>query len=114
MKKEKKKYVPEAGDIVWIDLDPTKGHEQRGRRPVLVVSPKSYNQGGLMAACPMTTHIKQNPFEVLMSNSDENSVALANHVRTLDWRERGVELIGHATDDELDQTRDLIAAVLGL
>lgn len=112
---KKKSYVPETGDIVWVDLSPTVGHEQRGRRPVLVVTQKSYNdKTGMMVACPMTTEIKHYPFEVLLSNSDENSVVLADQLRSLDWRDRNIEFIGYATDDELAQAKELIQSLLGL
>ena len=51
-----RRYVPEAGDIVWLQFDPQAGHEQPGRRPALVISPSNYNgKTGLMLCCPMTT-----------------------------------------------------------
>ncbi len=59
-------YVPDAGDVVWLEFDPQAGHEQAGHRPALVVSPAAYNgKAGLMVCCPMTTRIKGHPFEVL-------------------------------------------------
>ena len=58
------KYVPERGDIVWIDLNPQAGHEQSGRRPALVISPKEYNKKvGLAIFCPITNQVKGYPFE---------------------------------------------------
>ncbi len=52
-------YVPDAGDVVWLEFDPQAGHEQAGHRPALVMSPASYNaKAGLMVCCPMSTRIK--------------------------------------------------------
>ena len=49
-----KRYVPDAGDIVWLEFDPQAGHEQAGHRPALVLSPASYNgKSGLMVCCPL-------------------------------------------------------------
>lgn len=60
-----RRYIPEAGDIVWLHFDPQAGHEQAGHRPAVVVSPSTYNgKTGLMLCCPMTTQVKGYPFEV--------------------------------------------------
>ena len=58
-------YVPESGDIVWLNFNPQAGHEQAGHRPALVLSPAEYNdKTSLMICCPLTTQIKNYPFEV--------------------------------------------------
>lgn len=78
-------YVPEAGDIVWLQFDPQAGHEQAGRRPAVVLSPASYNgRAGMMVCCPTTTRIKGYPFEIAIAGSPP-SVALADQVKSLDW-----------------------------
>jgi len=59
------RYVPEAGDIVWLNFTPQAGHEQAGHRPALVLSPASYNdKTSLLICCPLSTQIKNYPFEV--------------------------------------------------
>ena len=66
-----RKYVPEAGDIVWLNFTPQAGHEQAGHRPALVLSPRAYNEKtNLMVCCPMTTQIKNYPFEVQICEYD--------------------------------------------
>jgi mRNA interferase MazF len=86
----KKPYVPDRGDAVWITLDPLSGHEQAGRRPALVLSPAAYNgRVGLALLCPITGQAKGYPFEVeVPSGLAVTGVALADHVKSLDWRAR--------------------------
>jgi len=60
-------YVPERGDLVWLQFNPQAGHEQAGHRPALVVSPRSYNRRvGLALFCPVTSQVKGYPFEVIL------------------------------------------------
>ncbi len=94
-------YVPERGDVVWLSFDPQAGHEQAGHRPALVLSPKAYNgKTGLMLCCPLTTKIKGYPFEVLLSGPTP-SAALADQVKSLDWRVRKAKRKGVATPAEV-------------
>lgn len=88
-------YVPERGDAVWIDFNPQAGHEQSGRRPAIVISPKSYNgKVGLCLLCPITNKIKGYPFEVAIpTDSGVTGVILSDQVKSLDWRIRNAEFI---------------------
>lgn len=87
---QKGAYVPERGDAVWITLDPQAGHEQAGRRPALVLSPSAYNgRVGLALLCPITTRVKDYPFEVpLPAGLPVTGVVGADQVKSLDWRAR--------------------------
>jgi mRNA interferase MazF len=86
-------YIPERGDIVWIEFDPSQGSEIKKTRPALVVSPLSYNQKvGLFLICPITSQVKGYPFEVLLSSQQNiKGVVLADHVKSLDWKVRKVK-----------------------
>jgi mRNA interferase MazF len=88
-------YVPDRGDIVWVTLNPQVGHEQAGRRPAFVLSPKAYNgKVGLAIFCPITTQIKGYPFEVnLPEDLSVTGVILSDQVKSLDWRVRKAEFI---------------------
>jgi len=88
-------YVPKCGDVVWITLNPQAGHEQAGRRPAIVLSPRSYNsKTGLAIFCPVTSHVKGYPFEVLLPERLPVAGAiLSDQVKSLDWRVRNAELI---------------------
>ena len=85
-------YVPQRGDVVWIDLDPSRGAEIKKTRPALVISPLSYNRKvGLALLCPITSHEKGYPFEVeLPSKAEIKGVILADQVKSLDWKIRNV------------------------
>lgn len=109
-------YVPEAGDLVWLTFDPQAGHEQRGRRPALILSPRAYNSKALLAiACPITAHAKGYPFEVpLSSDCPVKGVVLADHVKSLDWKTRRAEFAGTASADVLDDVRERLRPLLGL
>jgi mRNA interferase MazF len=83
-------YVPDRGHVVWLDFDPQAGHEQARRRPAVVLSPASYNGVTSRAlCCPVTSQVKGYPFEVAMpAGGKAQRVALADQVRSLDWRAR--------------------------
>jgi mRNA interferase MazF len=88
-------YLPERGDVVWLDFQPQAGHEQTGRRPAVVLSPRSYNgKVGLALLCPITTRLKGYPFEVAVpAGCGVTGVVLSDHVKNLDWRARRAEFI---------------------
>ena len=90
----KKKYIPEQGDIVWVNFNPTSEHEQKGKRPAFVVSRRVYNEkSGLALLCPVTSHEKGYPFEVLLKNDKIQGVILVDQIRSIDWKERSVSFI---------------------
>ena len=107
-------YVPERGDVVWLDFDPQAGHEQSGRRPAFVLSPVAYNgKTGLMLCCPITTQVKGYPFEVAIEGSAKvRGVILADQVKSLDWQVRKAEKAGKVTKLVLEEVIDKIRAIL--
>jgi mRNA interferase MazF len=88
-------YVPKRGDVVRLTLTPHVGHEQAGRRPVLVLSPEGYNKKvGLALCCPLTNQIKGYPFEVIVpSDLSVTGTILSDQAKSLDWRGRQAEWI---------------------
>lgn len=85
-------YVPESGDVVWLEFDPQAGHEQAGHRPALVISPASYNgKTGLMVCCPMSTKVKGHPFEVVLEIDGVPGAVLSDQVKSLDWKIRNAK-----------------------
>ena len=107
------RYVPDAGDVVWLRFDPQAGHEQAGHRPAVVVSPAAYNsKTGLMACCPMTTQIKGYPFEVVIAGN-RSGVVLADQVKSLDWVARKATRKGKVSPTELSEVRSKATALIG-
>jgi mRNA interferase MazF len=108
-------YVPDKGDIVWLEFSPQAGHEQSGRRPALVLSPKTYNdQVGLALFCPVTSQVKGYPFEVnLPKKSGVSGAILSDHIKSLDWRVRNVELITSVSKEILEEVLAKVLTILG-
>lgn len=105
-------YVPEAGDIVWLEFSPQAGHEQAGHRPAVVLSPAAYNRFGLMLCCPMTTKRKGYPFEVPVS-ADRESVVLSDQIKSLDWRARNAKVKGKISEAALSAVRAKARSLIG-
>ncbi len=82
-------YIPDRGDVVWVNFNPQQGHEQADKRPAVVLSPKSYNaKASLALMCPVTSQVKGYPFEVKLDTEKVSGVILSDQVRSLDWRVR--------------------------
>ena len=109
----RQQYVPDAGDVVWLDFTPQAGREQGGHRPALVLSPAAYNnKTSLMVCCPMTTQIKNYPFEVAVAGTP-HSVVLSDQVKSLDWRSRNATRKGRVSGADLADVRAKIQALIG-
>lgn len=109
-------FVPGRGDLIWLTFDPQAGHEQAGRRPALVLSPRAYNQrSGLALVCPITSHVKGYPFEVLVEEPCGIAGAiLADQIRNVDWKARRAERIGSLSAAAWDEVLGRVAPLLGL
>lgn len=107
-------YCPDRGDIIWLYFRPGSGHEQRGRRPALVLSPSAYNgKVGLALVCSITSQIKGYPFEVLLpEKSPVSGVVLSDQVRSLDWRARHAECACKASETVVDDVVAKLSALI--
>ena len=106
-------WVPDVGDIVWLQFDPQAGHEQAGHRPALVLSPLRYNEKrGMMICCPMTSRIKGYAFEVVASRNPP-SVILADQLKSIDWRARQAAKKGRVSAEILADVQAKIRSLLG-
>jgi len=97
--------APERGDLVWLEFNPQAGSEQAGRRPALVISPRSYNRKvGLALVCPITSHVKGYPFEVVLpAGIEAQGAILCDQVKSLDWRARGATYFGSVPDAVIEE-----------
>jgi len=109
-------YIPQCGDAVRISLNPQAGHEQAGRRPAVVLSPRSYNgKTGLAILCPITSHIKGYPFEVVLPDGlPVSGAVLSDQVKSLDWRVRDVELICTLPDEVVSEIMQKLSVLLSV
>ncbi len=103
-------YVPDRGDIVWLEFNPRVGHEQSGIRPALVISPVEYNiKVGLAIFCPITSKEKGYPFEVKVNAGDKiKGVILSDQVKSLDWKKRNAKYI---TSLDKKKVKDVIEKI---
>ena len=107
-----KKYIPQKGDLVWLDFNPQIGKEIMKRRPALVLSPKEYNKHGLMLAVPITSKRKGYPFEVIIETQNISGVVLSDAIKSFDWKERNVEFADTASKEELIDVLKLLSVLL--
>jgi mRNA interferase MazF len=106
-------YIPDRGDIVWLVLDPRVGHEQSGRRPALVLSPKTFTEHtGLAVICPITSKIKGLPFEIIVKQTKSDGAILPIHIRSVDVVARKCSLIEKVSKTVLDRTEQSIKAMI--
>jgi mRNA interferase MazF len=88
-------YIPSRGDIVYLDFDPTKGHEQKGLRPAFVLSPRAYNQ---KSSLPIGLKVQ--------------GVILADQIKCLDWKVRGVRFVESVSEDVIEEVQTKIEPLL--
>jgi mRNA interferase MazF len=113
-------YVPEGGDLIWLTFDPQAGHEQAGRRPALVLSPRAYNRkSGLALICPLTNQAKGYPFEVTVpvghgaTGAGVTGVILADQVKSVDWKARRAEKLAICPIEVVNEVLARLAPLLG-
>lgn len=106
-------YIPDRGDIIWLNFTPQAGHEQMGMRPALVLSPEKYNKKTSLAiCCPITSNVKGYPFEVLIAGKKINGAILADHLKNLDWKVRKAKFIEKAPKDVIQECLLKISALI--
>ncbi len=108
-------YIPNRGDIVWVTFNPQAGHEQAGRRPALVLSPAAYNgKVGLAILCPITSQIKNYPFEVFIPEGSKiGGAILSDQIKSLDWKARQVEFVCKLPSSTLNEVLQKLGTLIG-
>ena len=107
-------YVPDCGDIVWLEFTPHAGHEQAGRRPALVLSLRTYNERSSLALfCPITSRVRGYPFEVqLPASGTIKGVVLADQIRSQDWRARHAKFAVRAAPQTVAEVEGRLGALM--
>ena len=109
-------FVPDAGDLVWLDFDPQAGREQAGTRPAVVLSARYFNEKtGVAYVCPITSKVKGYRFHVLLPvGLPVHGSVLCEHMRSLDWRARNATPMGKMPDTILNEVRAAVRIFAGI
>lgn len=109
-----KSYIPKKGDFITVTSDPQSGHEQRGRRPALVVSNTLFNKhAGLAIVCPLTNTDRHFPFHVAVVNDPHvTGFVMVEQVKSIDFRTRKAKRIGNASDGILEEVLSILDACI--
>jgi mRNA interferase MazF len=107
-------YIPNRGDLVYLDFNPTKGHEQRGYRPALIISPAAYSEKSSLALFfPITSQQKGYPFEVLLPEGLQTyGVILVDRIRSLDWRSRQIKFLETLSSEVIAEVQAKITPLI--
>jgi len=108
------KYIPKQGDIVFLDLNPTKGHEQKGYRPAIVISNAIFNKNTKMVIlCPITSNEKEFPTHYTLKNSKKvRGAVLCEHIRSIDYEIRNLKYVEKSSTEDFDNIIELFDACL--
>ena len=109
-----KKYIPKQGDIVFLDFNATKGHEQKGYRPAIVISNDIFNENTKMViACPITSNEKIFPTHYKLEDSKiVHGSVLCEHIRSIDYESRNLKFVERASDNDLMSVMMLSSACI--
>jgi len=104
------KYIPEKGDFITLTFDPQSGHEQKGRRPALVVSNFVFNRAtGLAIVCPITNTDRQIPFHLAVpSSASLTGFVMVEQVKSVDFNSRNVKFVEKAEGELIS---DVLAVI---
>jgi mRNA interferase MazF len=106
-------YVPDSGDIVFMDFDPQIGREQAKRRPALILTDQRYNRAsGLAVVCPLTSKVKPYPFSLPITVGGVDGAVLVDQLKSMDWSGRGAEFHSKASATMMSKVRRYVAVLL--
>jgi len=107
------KYIPEQGDVVILNFDPQSGHEQKGRRPALIVSNKVFNQHlGLAFACPITNTKRDFPFHIKVDSMNISGYIMTEQLKSIDYNSRNIKFVEKANHKIINQVLAIIDTIL--
>ena len=107
------KYIPEQGDIVALNFDPQSGHEQKGRRPAIIISNKTFNQHlGLSFACPITNTKRDFPFHIKVQSDNITGYIMSEQMKSIDYNARNIKFIEKADQNTINQILGIIDSII--
>jgi len=108
-----KNYIPQQGDIVYLDFNPQSGHEQKGKRPALIVSNGIFNTHlGLAFACPITNTDRGYPFHIKLENLKTTGFVMSEQMKSLDYNARKISFVEKADYETVETALALIESIL--
>jgi len=109
-----KKYIPRQGDVVFLDFNPTKGHEQSGFRPAVIISNNTFNDNTKMViVCPITSNEKEFPTHYHLEDTKEvNGSVLCEHIRSIDYEIRNLKFVEKLSDNDFISIITLLNACI--
>jgi mRNA interferase MazF len=108
-----KKYKPRQGDIVYLDFNPQSGHEQKGKRPALIVSNGVFNAHlGLAFACPITSSDRGYPFHIKLKNHKTTGFVMCEQIKSLDYNARNISFVEKADNEIIEMALALISSII--
>jgi mRNA interferase MazF len=106
-------YIPSQGDIVTLNFDPQSGHEQKGRRPAIIISNQVFNKHlGLAFACPITNTKRDFPFHIKVSSENITGYIIAEQMKSIDYNARNVKFIEKADEETLNKIIGIIESII--
>jgi len=109
------KYIPKMGDIVALTFDPQSVHEQKGRRPALIVSNEVFNQHlGLAFACPITNTKRDFPFHVKVDSDNLTGFVMIEQLKSIDYSSRKIKFIEKAKKEILEEVLSIVASITAI
>ncbi len=107
------KYIPEQGDIVIISFDPQSGHEQKGRRPAMIISNKTFNQHLRLAfACPITNAKRNSPFHIEIESDNITGYIMGEQMKSIDYNSRNIKFVEKANQKTISQILGIIDSII--
>lgn len=107
------KYIPEQGDIVALSFDPQSGHEQKGRRPAIIISNKVFNKHlGLAFACPITNTKRNSPFHIEIDSENITGFIMSEQMKSIDYNSRNIKFIEKANQNTMDKILGIIDSII--
>jgi len=107
------KYIPEQGDIVTLNFDPQSGHEQKGRRPAIIISNRVFNQHlGLAFACPITSTKKSFPFHIEITSENVTGYIMGEQMKSIDYNSRKIKFIEKADEKTINKILGIIDSII--
>lgn len=110
-----KRYIPQIGDIIILSFDPQSGHEQKGRRPALVVSNKIFNKNlGLAYACPITNTKRDFPFHIKVDSKNITGYIMVEQLKSIDYNSRKIKFIEKVKQETLEEVLGIVESIMDI